>query len=680
MTIGRRHPGYVVLLAFVLCAPMPLLSQVDMDAVRGEEEFRRGVRAYHQGRISQAILAFTESLSYEPQNPRTRVWLGHAYYRAGFEDAALSQWEYAGRIGSDTAYLRFLQEVVQGRREFRPDVTRDQRYVVAGEIVGTPGSIRLFARPTCVRPREDGSFYLTSFATHEVLILDVNGVPTRQLQGGVLGFSQPYDILPLPSGDLVVSEFGADRLARISPSGRRLLEIGERGTGEGQLLGPQYLAVDDRGFIYVTDWGNRRVSKFSPDGEHLLTFGGFAAPTGIVWFRGSIYVADSRRRSVTEYDRSGNFMREIADVGLRGPEMLSVYDSRRLLVTDEHRVVLLDVEDEVVEPVTTEGELGRRLTSAVVDRNGNILVSDFEEDKLYFLAESTSLFGGLLVQVHRIVSEEFPTVLVEMTVEDREGNPVVGLRASNFLGMESGRRLEDLELVGAPDSQDETGFVLLIEASPEVAHGHEALSDALAGIGSSLAPGDTQQVVLAAEAPVELTREEVSRSLYARHSGVSDPGWRFDVGLRSAAMELLTQTQRRSIVFLSSGALPDHAFDRYGLPETAELLKNNHISFSVIYLNAAGRSDAGGSPYGMVPELDYLVRETGGSNAYLYQDEGVRPVVEAARKNAGGRYLLRYTSTAATDFGRAYIPLVVETYLFRKSGRGELGFYPPAEF
>ncbi len=672
-----NRPWVRVAFLLLIVLPAAVGQNIDMAAVRGEEEFQRGVRAYHQARLSQAILAFTESLSHQPQDPRTRVWLGHAYYRSGFEDAALSQWEYAGRLGSDTAYLRFLRQVVAQRRNVDLQAEADRRYVVAGELSGTPGNIRVFSRPTSLRPRPDGSFYLTSFATHEVLVLDVNGVPTRQLSGGVLGFSQPYDIMPLPSGDLVVSEFGADRVVRLSPGGRRIVEMGSRGTNAGQLLGPQYLAVDGGGFVYVTDWGNRRVSKFSSEGEFLLSFGrrapgfdGFSAPTGIVAVDGRIFVADARRRSVAEFDTSGNFVREIADIGLQRPEMLSVYDSRRLLVADGDRVALLDVDNEVLEPVTSERSIGSRITGVTLDQNGNILASDLEEDRVYFLSESSSLFGGLFVHVDRVIAEDFPRIFVELSVSDRRGNPIVGLRSSNFLAMENGRRLDDVQLVGAPDQGSRTSFSLLIEASPAAVARHQELEAALEGTLAGITGEDRRGLILAADAPVAVTGSEAAGSLYSRHRGVATPAWSFDLGLRDAAMRLLTQPERRAVIFYAAGPLPDHAFDRYGLPETAELLKNNQVSFSVVYL----------SPSTSSPELDFLVRETGGSAAYVYQEEGVRPVTEAARSVPGGRYLLRYESTSQTDFGRAYLPLVVETYLFRKSGRGELGYYPPLEF
>jgi len=46
------------------------------------------------------------------------------------------------------------------------------------------------------------------------------------------------------------------------------------GAGEFGNLGPQGVAVDSEGDVYVIDWSGRRVQKFGPEGEFLLTFGG----------------------------------------------------------------------------------------------------------------------------------------------------------------------------------------------------------------------------------------------------------------------------------------------------------------------------------------------------------------------------------------------------------------------
>ena len=59
-------------------------------------------------------------------------------------------------------------------------------------------------------------------------------------------------------------------------AGEDVCKAGTSGEGPGQFgdLGPQGLALDSAGDLYVIDWTNRRVQKFGPDGEFLLAFGG----------------------------------------------------------------------------------------------------------------------------------------------------------------------------------------------------------------------------------------------------------------------------------------------------------------------------------------------------------------------------------------------------------------------
>jgi hypothetical protein len=49
---------------------------------------------------------------------------------------------------------------------------------------------------------------------------------------------------------------------------------GFEGEGPGEFAGPQGIAIDSAGDVYVSDRRNRRVQKFNPAGEFLLMFGG----------------------------------------------------------------------------------------------------------------------------------------------------------------------------------------------------------------------------------------------------------------------------------------------------------------------------------------------------------------------------------------------------------------------
>ncbi len=60
-----------------------------------------------------------------------------------------------------------------------------------------------------------------------------------------------------------------------------LCKAGQNTPAAGGLGGPQGLALDSVGDLYVTDRPNSRVEKFSPDGQFLLTFGGEVNATAV---------------------------------------------------------------------------------------------------------------------------------------------------------------------------------------------------------------------------------------------------------------------------------------------------------------------------------------------------------------------------------------------------------------
>jgi sugar lactone lactonase YvrE len=102
-------------------------------------------------------------------------------------------------------------------------------------------------------------------------------------------------------------------VATADPGTTYLGSFGSPGSGSGQLGGPNGIATDDAGNVYVADTYNLRVQKFSPTGTHLLTFGSpgiadgkFQFPYGIdVDDEGFIYVSDLARGDLQKFAPSG---------------------------------------------------------------------------------------------------------------------------------------------------------------------------------------------------------------------------------------------------------------------------------------------------------------------------------------------------------------------------------------
>ncbi|MDR0400405.1 MAG: NHL repeat-containing protein [Treponema sp.] len=679
----------IILLVLALSAGVLESQQaaVDMDGLRAEEQFRIGVQAYNRFAFNEAVLSFERALSFRPGEPLILDWLGRSYYRSGMEDIALRQWRAAAQgYGWDSGEGMLLGsriETLGNRRGLLPVHDDDVRYVEAGRYPGEYDGNVYYRQPTAVLPVEDGSLWVVAYGSNEILRLDQNGMVMERKRGPLNGFDRPYDLVRSPGGDrLYLSEYRGGRVSVLSAGGDWLSYIGSRGLGEGNLLGPQNLAVDEEGYLYVVDYGNRRVVKFDPEGNFILSFGGalrnrggafpgFLSPTGIAAREGLVYTADAAAKQIFIHDSNGIYQGNLAAAGLTGPESLRFLEDGRLLAADTNRILLIDPYSAQVRLLGVAGNSRLRITGAAMDYNGSILAANFDGGEVSVLTRLDDMASGLFVQVERVNAEKFPQVTVDFLVQDRLRRPIVGLDERNFLVGEGGRPAAEQNLVFAAYRSSFVDLSILVERSPRTLPLRDDLEAAVRDINAVLSGGRgrLRSLVSAGSQPQE-ERIEPSLAAGARGNAADySSRWRFDLGLRLAAADLLAGEKKRAVVFVSSGELSELAFEQYGLSELAAYLANNGIVFHAVLV--------GGNPPS--EEIRYLCRETGGEALPLYRPQGIGGTLEKLAKFPSGSYSVSYRSQLPTNFGAAYLPVEVEVYLMERSGRDSTGYFAPLE-
>jgi DNA-binding beta-propeller fold protein YncE len=673
----------LVLLFLLVCSLIPAQS-IDMDAVQAFEDFRWGLRAFHSGSFEDSILSLEKSLSRKPQDLRTRYWLASSLYRAGFEDAALDEWRYIlGREPSDTVVDNTV-DVLTYRRGLGEQLEERSSFVVASEIDGNDSDTYPFKRPSAVRIRPDGSVYVVAFASNEVLLMDVNNAVQRVFQGGLSGLDRPYDCLEAEDPDtglrvLFVTEYGRNQVVKMDLQGQRLALIGEKGSAPGKLLGPQYLAADDQGYLYVSDWGNGRVNKYDFDGNFVLSIGRgstlrLSGPTGIAYQEGEFFVADSSAKRIVAFDPSGNSLYSFGEGVLKGPEGIAFFDSNRLLVLDDKRLLEYDLHQETWTTLSDMGSFAGRLTHLAVSPNGEVYTVDFDENKIYVLSEMTALYTSLFVQVTRINSLEFPDILVEVTVEDRRGRPIVGLREENFIFSEFFREIPASRMRRAPGDPSPLEISLLVEKTPQMRAYLSDLTEAVDSLHEQQDRSDVAgswRVLGVGEETVVETELGASRleSAQAVRSGPWNPRWRLDRGLRQATSQLLSSSggfSRKAVVLLTTGSLNRESFSEYTLAEVTDYLQNNSIPLYVVYFGPEADR-----------ELEYICSQTGGSVVSYFSAKGVANLITDIHRRPDSRYLLELRSPSESGFGNNFIELQTEVVFHRKSGRTRSGYFAP---
>jgi 4-amino-4-deoxy-L-arabinose transferase-like glycosyltransferase/DNA-binding beta-propeller fold protein YncE len=256
-----------------------------------------------------------------------------------------------------------------------------------------------FLEPRDVAGLSDGSLLVADTVNRRVQLLDPQGRPLNSLTGDPFPFEEPLavavnskdEILILDStlqwvyrydsaGNLLdrfggptaylfhprgmtvleddtvaLADTGGSRLALFSPDGLSAGSIGGLGNGPGQFNEPTDVLRDAQGTYFVAEAENNRIQRVDAGGSPLSQWAipdsyGFNGPHLAFGPDGSIFVTESRSRSLFRYAPNGELLDQwqtIGSVNLAAPVGL-YFDAKtnRLYVTDvlTHQVHVFEVQ------------------------------------------------------------------------------------------------------------------------------------------------------------------------------------------------------------------------------------------------------------------------------------------------------------------------------------------------
>lgn len=255
--------------------------------------------------------------------------------------------------------------------------------------------------------------YVVSRSQEQVLKFDENGnhlFSIGQAGGGVGEFNSPKDVAVIPgSGNLLVLDSANKRVQRfdsqgnfldlfnihtdaidpygisVTPDGQYLYiagtksnklfkhlidgtfiqkhDLGEFGSGPGELRWPRNIAIAGDGSVFVADTDNERIQKFDPDfayiaqfqGPHNLVDGPFHPRAVDVNINtGAVYVAAAYAQRVDEFDLNGNYIHSFGDLETYGP----VFNNQQGIIVDKFSQTLLiaDTQNHLIKRFSLQGD------------------------------------------------------------------------------------------------------------------------------------------------------------------------------------------------------------------------------------------------------------------------------------------------------------------------------------
>jgi DNA-binding beta-propeller fold protein YncE/Mg-chelatase subunit ChlD len=697
------------LFLIILLSTLPPVAFSDdfTEHALGVEFLKEGLHHYNRQEYEASIDFFRKSLgklsaddeellglSYEQQ---VRYLLGMAYYRAGFEESAIFEFDtlidntndeiFRGIFSQFVAYLNMKRFVAR-------EVRKSNNYSLSLEIEGNPIGKYKLSRVTGMETDDLGNIYAAGFGSKLTLKISPDGSPLFDFSHPRITPGRFYDVKRDSQGNIYISDFSSDTIYRFREDGRvpevmkirYIGRIGESGFGDGQFYGPTALEVDRDDNLYVIDSGNMRVVKFSPSGNFLLSFGRegdddgeFDHPSGIaVDHAGNIYISDHGKKKIGMYDKSGNFITYLKGIELIDPFGISFAENNRLIVSDGPTIKSYDTLHSTWTDIDTGGVIQRAL-DAHIDHLGQLVVSDYKNDRILQFVPREDKYRNLNVILNRIDTGSFtkskPVIAYYVSVFDADGLPIYGLSEKNFLLRLGGVVVPKTDLRHMEERDSRLNVVFLVDKSLAMGTYAEDIRDYMESFLNNMGQEDEMMVIgfndmsWIASSFTNSRLRTMDAILEDRYEQVDARV--FDKAFRRSIDELNRKFHKKVLVIVTDGRLDAGSFNTYSYQSCIDYAANNHIPVYVLnFGQGEGQYD--------LSNLEFLARSSGGAYYNVYQSNAFPYLYQTMQAHRSPEYFILFEDNYDPALRNKYMEAEVEVDYNGRVGRSILGFVYPS--
>ncbi|MCK5095030.1 MAG: hypothetical protein KAR18_09905, partial [Spirochaetes bacterium] len=197
----KRIIGLLIII-LALLSPAIIYAQDTAENRYGLEFFKKGVHHFNRKEYEASIDFFRKALGENPADEKARFFLGMAYYKAGFDESAM--FEFNNIIGNeqgDSILSNFVRYLSTKQFLLRRKKKSDD-YTIGMEIRGNPLGKYILSKATGIDIDKTGNIYVAGFGSKIALKISQDGSPLLSFVSPKISHGRLYDIVVGKNGDV----------------------------------------------------------------------------------------------------------------------------------------------------------------------------------------------------------------------------------------------------------------------------------------------------------------------------------------------------------------------------------------------------------------------------------------------------------------------------------------------
>lgn len=661
----------------ILLFSLIFFSQTGVNKIKSEDYLKRGLLLYNSLYYQKANFYLKKSLEYNSKNYLARYFLGWSYFKSGFLQNALFEWENLKSLG----YKDDLLDNMLNNIYFQEgNITKEQiinEYTFYSKVDGRKLQNSFFLWPLGMAIDPKNNIFISGHRSYNVLLMN-NGQIEKSINifGEFLGY--PYDVTyDNSSHTLYVTDFKNDQIIKMTTNGKILKKIGKDLKGDQKLIGPSGIDIDENGNIYVVDQGKNRIVKFDKNGNFLFSFGDFGKekgyffrPVDIVYdrYRKCLYISNSYLNRVDIFDLWGNYINSIGEGYLKNPKGIFLYKKNPLYITDFNGVYYYDFENQSINSVNLGNYKLNDPYFILIDKNKNLILSEPSRNIVDYFIPKNQLYLNLDVKLEHIDIRNYPLIICYISVKDQSGNPIYGLKDNNFSFQEGDQIITRVNSDYSKEIENYKAISIVVDSSIGMSKKQDDIIKLLEQIFNrdknlikyNLFWASKINQITDFNYSKEVIRNDISnKKNYTGNKLV-------DIALYDSITAFFRKFAKGSVIFITDGNFDNAAFQTYSQNDIINYAKNNYIPVYIFYLGNGKRKTF----------LKELATKTSGM--FFEKEDLLHPekVLEKFNNYQSPVYIVYYKTpyTYTNDyFRRVYVTVQYNG----RVGKNWLGYYMP---